>query len=96
MFEVSALLSGRIGVRHWIAWQLIQIAWYIYHDDFEDEITLLAGDTEVARWAILSDTWGHGLISQFVRPGLHYTVRHRVLDEDGVVIDENPWAETDS
>lgn len=89
MFEVRALLNGSIGVRHWIAWQLQQLAWYIYHDgEFEQQLTLLDGDAEVANWTISADAYGHGLSSQFIPPGFHYTVRHRDLDDNGVVIEE--------
>jgi len=33
-----------LGFRHWFAWQIVRLAWYIYHDDTREEIALLNGE----------------------------------------------------
>jgi len=81
-----------IGFRHWFAWQLVRLAWYIYHDDTETEIALLDNGEEVASWTISGDCWGNGLSSQHIRPGFKYDLRHRELDEDGNVLSEERWS----
>lgn len=86
MLDLYAL--PRLGFRHWLAWQLVQIAWYIHHDEYTDEIVLLDGDEEVAAWGAHGDAWGGGWSYQFVKPGFKYGVKHRMLDEDDNVIDE--------
>lgn len=80
-----------LGLRHWFAWQIVRLAWHIYHDDTELEISLLDGDDEVASWTISGDCWGNGLNSQFIRPGFKYDLKVRELDEDGNVLSDDFW-----
>lgn len=80
-----------LGFRHWFAWQLVRLAWHIYHDDTEIEIALLDNGEEVASWTISGDCWGSGLSSQFIRPGFKYDLKVRELDENGNVISDDFW-----
>lgn len=65
-----------LGVRRWIAWQLVQLAWKVWHHEWVQRIQIrnAAGEL-VIEWEIAADTYSGGISSQSCPKGFgDYTV----------------------
>ena len=68
---MKSLFGEGITFRHWLAWQLQKLAWYInyiHNGDRQETITIYKDDQVVAKWEITGDIWGKGVHAQTTSP----------------------------
>ena len=58
-------MIGELGMRRWLAWMLVRLAEKLWFSQYEEEIIIEQGHTEVARVSITGDYYGSDVSSIF-------------------------------
>lgn len=78
----------RVGSRRWIAWMLVRLAAKLDYTEHEQSIVLTTpADEEVARFNVIADAYGCGIVSGPNQLGMGFHDRLRIRYEfDGPTI----------